>query len=137
PDQVGLIVAARAARDDGAALTTTTLDRGKDILELRFADDGTDLGRRVERVADLAALDACEERVAEPAVDGVLDVDAARCGALLAGRPESAGVRRLDGTAEVCVGHHDQRVVTSELELDAFAGLRCCVAHSVPGRDGA
>ena len=51
----------------------------------------------------------------------VLDEDAARRGALLAGRPERACVRRLGGPAEVGVGHHDQRVVPAELELHALA----------------
>ena len=36
----------------------------------------------------------------------------------------------LDRAVEIGVGHHDQRVVAAELELDALAGLRRLVAHA-------
>ena len=36
----------------------------------------------------------------------------------------------LDRAAEVGVGHHDQRVVAAELELDALAEPRRLVAHA-------
>ena len=117
---------------DAAALLPSALDRVGHLRELRLVDDRPDLDLRIERVADLPAGDALEQSVAELVVDAVLHVDAPRCRALLARRPESAGVGRLRRPAEVGVVHHDQRVVAAELELDALAerasprrGRRC------------
>ena len=72
--------------------------------------------------------------LAELVVDAVLDVDAPGRRALLAGRPERAGVGGLDGAVEVGVGHHDQRVLAAELELDALAERGRLVAHLLADR---
>ena len=57
----------------------------------------------------------------EVVVGLVLYVDPARGRALLSGRPEGAGIGRFHGAVEVGVGHHDQRVLAAQLELDALA----------------
>src|SRR5438132_144501 len=88
-------------------------------------------------VADATALDPGQQLLLERVVDLVLDVDAARRRALLAGRPEGARVGRLGCAVEVGVGHHDQGVVTAELELDTLPELRRVVAHRLTGRDRA
>ena len=93
----------------------------EDVVHLLLVHERADLGLGIGRIADLAALDALQQPAAELVVDRRLDVDAPRRGALLARRPERARVGGLDRTAEVGVGHHDQRVVPAELELHALA----------------
>ena len=136
-DQVAVVVGALAAREHGAALGRAPLDRGEDLLHRALVDDRPDLRLGVGRIADLAGRDAREQLLAERVVDGVLDEDAPRRRALLARRPERAGVRRLDRPVELGVGHHDQRVVSAELELDAAVARRRLVAHRVADRDRA
>src|SRR5207248_10902856 len=128
-DQVAVVVDAYPAREHGAALLPAALDRSNDVVELALVDDRTDLDVRVEWVADLPAFDAGEQLLLERVVDGVLHVDAARGRALLSGRPEGAGKRRLDRAVELGVGEDDQRVVAAELELDALPEPRRLVAH--------
>ena len=70
----------------------------------------------------------------EVVVDRALDVDAAGGGALLAGRPEGAGVDELRRTIEVGVRHDDRGVVAAELELDALAERGCLAAHLLADR---
>ena len=48
---------------------------GQDLVELRLVHDRADLDVGVGRVADLAALDPCEQPCSEVVVDLVLDVD--------------------------------------------------------------
>ena len=103
-DQVALVVRARAARG-----TVPPSERACSIapmtsVEGRLGDERPDLGLRVGGVADLAGCDPREQLVAEGVVDVVLDEDAARRGALLPGRPERAGVGRLDRAVELGVG---------------------------------
>src|SRR5262249_36446172 len=98
-----VLVSAAAAGDHRAALRAAALDRGEDVAELRLVDDRPDLGLGIRRIADLAAGDAVEEPAAEVVVDRVLDVDSPRRRALLAGRPEGAGVGGFDGGVELRV----------------------------------
>ena len=104
---------------DGAALASPALDRGEDVLERALVDERADLGRGVGRVADLARARRARGASRGTRRTRVLHEDPSRRGALLAGRPERAGVRGLDGAVELGVGHHDQRIVPAELELDA------------------
>src|SRR5438876_173879 len=99
-DEVGLVAGALTAGEHLRALGLTARDRLHDLLELLLVDDRTDLGLRIGRVADLAAVDPGEEPLLERVVRLVLHVDPARSGALLACRPERARIGGLGRTVE-------------------------------------
>ena len=125
------LAVALAAREDAAALGAAALDRGQHVLHRALVDEGADLRLGIRRVADAAGRDPRQERVAKRLVDVLLDEDPPRRRALLARRPECAGVGRLDGPVELRVRRHDERVVPSELELDAASARRRLVADGV------
>ena len=97
-----------------------------------LVDDRADLCVRIGGIADAARVDPLKQPAAELLVDRILDIDPARGGALLPGRPERARIRRLHRPADVGVLGDDQRVVAAELELHALAEACGLLAHAVP-----
>jgi hypothetical protein len=75
-----------------------------------------------------ARLIRSSSRSPELVVDVVLDEDAPRRGALLSGGEERPGVRNLDGSVKVGVGHHDQCVLAPQLQLHPLTGGRRAIA---------
>src|SRR6185503_5516089 len=128
-DEVALRGGPLAPREDAAAVTRRSREGAEGLLERTLVHHRADLDLGIRRVADLAGSDTSEQLLAERVVDGVLHENPPRRRALLPGRPERAGVRGLDGTVELGRLRHDQRVVATELELDAAVAGRRLVAH--------
>ena len=101
---------------------------------LAFGDERTDLGSRVGGVAHRRPLDPFQQPSPELLIDRLLDEDPACGGALLARGQEGAPVRGLDRALEVGIAHHNERVVATQLELDALAPSRRLPAHTVANR---
>jgi hypothetical protein len=110
-------------------------DAGKHLVELLLVHDRPTSVGRVGGVRRRRHGRSGRAGARELVVDAVLDVDAPGGRALLAGRPERAGVGGLDRAVEVGVGHHDQRVLAAELELDALAERGRLGAHLLADRD--
>ena len=68
------------------------------------------------RVADRRLLHRLREALHELVVDRLVHDHRAERRAALAGRPEAAEERSLDGEVELGVGHHYERVLAAELE---------------------
>src|SRR5881397_1866684 len=102
----------------------TPAPSGRPGRSARRRDASMSRTRSTTTSAASSSSDPLEELAAEVVVDLVLDIDASRRRALLPGRPEGAGVGRLDGGIELRVGEDDQRVVAAELELHALAEPR-------------
>ncbi len=92
-------------------------------VELRVVDRRTDVGLRVEAVADDELCGAGVEPLDEFVGDRVLDHRAARRGAALAGGPKGALDRALDREVQIRIREDHDRILAAHLAL-AFDAAR-------------
>src|SRR5690606_13620151 len=126
-------VRATAGGHQGALADREVEVRG-DLRQMVGVDERAHLGRGVERVPDDDARGAVRQRGRELVVYGVLYEDAAARSAALAVEAvdhEADGVQR---TLQVRVVEHHGRVLTTQLEVDAFEGGGALGHDLRPGR---
>ncbi len=113
-----------AADRNGRAGLACDIDIAQHLLDMARMDQRADLGRGIERMADLDLLDALGGALGELVVDRGLDQRAARRGAALAVQRvdhEQAGIERA---VDIGIGEHDHRIFAAEFEMHALQRRR-------------
>src|SRR3954447_11274561 len=102
--------------DDELALGPADLDVALDLLHRGAAHQRTDVGRRLEPVAEPQALRARRDPVDELVHDRPFRDDTRARRASLAGRAERRPHDAVDGEVEIGIAEDDDRVLAAELE---------------------
>ena len=128
-----------AAEHDLRARADRRLELALDLRALRLGDHRPHVGVVGERVADAQRARVLDERGQEVVVDRVVDVEALRGRAHLSGvqvrRPRAAARGDLDLRRHV--GADDERVLATELEVDARDAVDAGVRDPLAGLDRA
>src|SRR5205085_8603714 len=109
-----------AAGEELRALVLADLGVRVDLLERAAVDHRADVGVVLPARAQAHRLRSRDELRGERVVDALLDDDAARGGAALAGGAEGRPEDAVDGQVEVGVVEDDDRVLAAELEMDVL-----------------
>jgi hypothetical protein len=117
--EVALLARAPAA-DDRRAFLLGGFDIGQNLLDVARVDQRADLGRGIERMADLDLLDARGGAPGKLLVDRGFDQRPARRGAALAVERVDHEQHRVERAVEVRVGEHHHGVLAAELEMHAL-----------------
>src|SRR6185369_17496602 len=123
-DEVAATVNTLTTGDDRAAFLLRQVDVAGDLLQVIGADQRADVGRLVERIADLQLPRRRDEALEERVVCAALDEDARSAEADLALVPEAGADRRRHRVVEIGVGEDQVGVLPSELERDLLESRR-------------
>ena len=96
----------------------------------------TEVGRRVQRIAELVLACQPDETIDELVVDAFVRVDAFDPAAGLPGIEISAVHKILHGMREVGIGTHVGGILAAQFEADADETLGRCVLHGMSAGDG-
>src|SRR5690606_35565367 len=96
--------------------------------------DGADLRVGVQRMADLERLGTMSQFAYKLRVDAALNDDATAGGTALAGRVKSPLYRTVEGSVQVGVVQHDQRILAAHLQLNFLLARRGLLEYLAPGR---
>src|SRR3989475_5660008 len=131
-----LPTAALSADLDLRALRDGVLHLAFDLIPLRLADQRTDIGPWIERIAHAKLLHPLCELCDEFVGGGVDDEEAFGGDARLSAVHESSRDRALRGRLQVRVTRHDERIRSAEFEDHFLQILRGFAGDVDPGADG-
>ena len=127
-----------AAAGERRTLLRADLDVLHDRLPLLGADQRSHLRTGIEAFADAQRPRTRHESIEKRAIHPLVNDDAARRRAALAGRPEATPQAAFDGEVEIRIVHHHDDVLAAHLQVNLLERRRSFFGHRAPdvGRSG-